>query len=461
VCISDAFGKVDISPKKEAFLRGESITITPINKNNIIEKYTLLHLFNNGSWEVAIDQFSGPIKYEFKNNGLCSLQINTIAEDGQIIEEDWLGQFYVGPPMKYVEGISWRPMKITFRKGEKLNFLIKLAESKMLPNLEFQVLTKHPEANQWKESVAWQSWPLPEFVYAESTPLDIGINVREKDSYLAPQKIFLGNFLPQNPSFIRDNFLTAILAHHRNPETQAKLLAKSISEELNLALHILYWTYLKLPLREKIIRARSLGIGRVSEFEIHLTTSDNVNLVFDLRRSNITDGLVTISISPSNHPYVEDIFKKISDLPESVRTASLLVNFLYNHYNYSPVPERLNRPFLGVRDTNSMCLLNAVVLKNILNSLGLKVTVIAFGDYDNEKHEFVSSHAVNELFVKGQYYVLDATTNRIGLGTHQSIIKTKKIPKFIILPQAFDAEIIYKFPITSIGEIAETEIDTV
>ncbi|MDF1677612.1 MAG: hypothetical protein P1U32_02825 [Legionellaceae bacterium] len=350
---------------------------------------------------------------------------------------------------------------MTFKKGEKITFIAEPSSLFSLNSLEFRVFFLSVEDKVWNEVITWQGWPLPPLTYDTAGNSAIQVDVRQKDSSFTPQQIFLGNFFIQNEAVVRDNFLAEVMAHHRNPETSFDKLEKAVAKELKLGIYLLYWDYLGLSLQDTIDRARQLDIGVVRDHFLELTTEDNVTLVTDLRAHTMTDSVVTLCVRSKLHIGLQVVLAQLEGLPEAVKIAAVTTYFLHHHFNYSQVTERFKRPFLGLKDTNSMCNLTALLLQHLLTASGYDVNALtfAFSEKIDGVAQVMGSHAMNEIYYDGQYYVLDATTNRIGEATDESVLDTKRYPTFIVFPQLFSLDVMYQYEITEITQVPDVETD--
>lgn len=83
------------------------------------------------------------------------------------------------------------------------------------------------------------------------------------------------------------------------------------------------------------------------------------------------------------------------------------------------------------------------MLTNLLTGFNDDVHSVSFSIFDNDRNEFLASHAFNEMKYKGQYYLLDPTSNRVSVPMSKSFRSSKKLPDFYRLKQQWDAEIIF------------------
>ena len=226
------------------------------------------------------------------------------------------------PEIKYVEGVSWRPYKVTFKQGEEITFVVNEIKGEPLSQLEFRVFSFSTSSRVWTEVIPWHDWPLPSFIYTELATSAIQVDVHKKNAILPVQKMFLGNFFLQKEDDVRDHFLAEIIAHHRNPETMHEVLEKAVAKELKLGIYLLYWSYLNLSLEEKQDRAKQLDIGRIKGHLVEINTDDDVKLIADLKESTITDNVVTLKVSLASHAYFSHVLEQVEDLRSEEHTSN-------------------------------------------------------------------------------------------------------------------------------------------
>ncbi len=425
---------ISVLPQKTHYEQGDSIDIS---LSEPAKEEELLLSYNNGPWlSVQKSSQQQKLNFKFDRDGLYSLQLNTTSNE-LAHEEKWLGQFYVGPiNVRYVNRISWRPYKVTFKKNEPIKFIVD--PIKPLDTLEFQVSMMPLGAKEWRVTIPWHSWPLPDLRYDQEKPVSIMMSVREKNSFLLPQDIWLSQFFREYYSAEEDNLLSAIMAHHRSLDKNNKEIDASVAKELSVAIYFLYSQYNHLSLSDGLTWLQASGIKEDSNGSFSFVTQDNVKLIVSLPEHTISDGTVTLDLSISNYPDISFIFDKIKDFPLPIQMAYLTTYYVYNHYTFSNINNRFARSWLGIRDTSSQCELSAMELSSLLKMMKYRVKAISISFFKD--HKVIATHAVTEINYNGQYYVLDATTGRVGYATKKSFLITKHLPKFIIFPQSWRAD---------------------
>ncbi|MGG1596247.1 hypothetical protein [Paenibacillus naphthalenovorans] len=434
---------IKLSPQTQTFNVGNTLnfTLDGTEIDTSQAEIMLWEKFGNEDWQISQSYTKWPLKsYEFTKPGKYNLQIDIRnPSNPQKVYKKWLGEFIVLKPednIPFIRGKNWFPFTVSPLLGSYLNLQVFPINAN---DYEYMLWTKHND-EPWIEAVPFQSSPTITLFLDRLGLYSLQIDVRKKAEPWIIQKYYVGQFYVHDRDREKhsDYLVRRLLSFYSSPVLNDREVLESISFDLNVALNMLIWENKNESLSAQVEKLQGLesisDIKKIEDNIIEFKVNGNKRYVNLISRT-YSDGISSVIISNGANSNINQILNQSKADDKNVLISKLITYLIYVHYDYSQVPNEIDRPRKRLYSTIATCQQLAEDVVSILKTLGYSAKMVGVISKD-------ASHAVSEVVIDNKKYTLDPSAGVVFSKSLDELKDKYELP--YMLPQVRDLDILWK-----------------